>query len=460
MKENTHNKKYIRKLLIILGWLLLWQLISMLVHNAVLLCGPLEVIETLYVNIGKTDFWLTILNSVSRIFGGFVFGAAVGIVLAAAAFRWSLVREILELPMQAMESVPVASFVVLLLIWVGADTVSLYIAMLLVLPATYAAVLNGLRNADKELLEMANLYRFSGLAKYRYIYKNAVLAQLDSSFRVTVGMSFKSGVAAEIIGLGRRTLGEKLYFSKIQLDTAGLFAWTLVILALSYAFEKLVLFLKDEYRKYNAPVKPNVPRPLPAECSEFLHIYNVSKNYDGSEGLAPISFDAKIGEIVLLQAASGGGKTTLLHILAGLTAKDDGDMNADCWQPVSITFQENRLIENLDAVSNICLAAPVSKKEAEEAVMNLIGAGASGKPVSALSGGMRRRVALLRSLLTPSRLLLLDEPFTGLDEENHKKAAELVRKMAADRLVIVATHDATDAVLLGGRTITLQEKQN
>lgn len=226
-----------------LFWLILWQLASMAVGNAILLVGPAEVIQALLSQIFTVDFWLTVASSFGRILFGFLAAFFLGLALGAAAWRFPFAGELLEPFMGSIRSVPVASFVILALIWIGSGYLAVFIAFLVVLPIIYVNTAAGLSSADCRLLEMAQVFRVPALKRIRFIYLPALAPYLKSGCRTALGMSWKSGIAAEVIGLPSHSIGEQLYYSKLYLDTAGLFAWTLVIILVSALFERGFLLL-------------------------------------------------------------------------------------------------------------------------------------------------------------------------------------------------------------------------
>lgn len=126
---------------------------------------------------------------------------------------------------------------------VGSENLSVFIAFLVVFPIIYINTIAGFMSTDPKLLEMAWVFRMQGKKKLLYIYRPALLPYLISGCRVALGMGWKSGVAAEVIGVPSNSIGEKLYMAKIYLSTADLFAWTLVIIVISALFEKFFLWL-------------------------------------------------------------------------------------------------------------------------------------------------------------------------------------------------------------------------
>ena len=236
----------LKRAFMILFWIFLWQAASSALQNNIILVGPLEVLWSLLSQILTMEFWKTIAFSFGKISLGFLLSFIAGIVTGGAAFRFPLLEDFLEPPMSFLKSVPVASFIILALIWTGSKNLSLFIAFLVVFPMIYLHTIAGFRSADKKLLEMAKVFRIPPVKKLFYIYRPALLPHLISGCRVALGMSFKSGIAAEVIGVPDHSIGEKLYMAKIYLSTADLFAWTLVILVISAAFEALFLWILSQ----------------------------------------------------------------------------------------------------------------------------------------------------------------------------------------------------------------------
>ena len=177
---------------------------------------------------------------------GFVLGAVVSVVLAVCAARWSAADALLAPVMQLVKATPVASFIILALVWVRGSALSVLISFLMVLPVLYGAVRTGIAGADVQLLEMAAVFRLPAGRRLRAVWLPAVLPAFRQGCSVALGICWKSGVAAEVIGLPNGSIGDALYRAKITLSTGELFAWTFVIILLSAGFEKLFLFALDK----------------------------------------------------------------------------------------------------------------------------------------------------------------------------------------------------------------------
>ena len=147
--------------------------------------------------------------------------------------------------MQTVKSIPVASFIILVLIWVSPENLSVIISLLMVFPVIYTNVRDGIRSMDRKLTEMAELFAIPISYRIRYIYASQILPFFRAGCTLALGLCWKSGIAAEVIGLPENTIGENLYNAKIYLNTPDLFAWTLVIVVISVLFERFFLWLID-----------------------------------------------------------------------------------------------------------------------------------------------------------------------------------------------------------------------
>ncbi len=171
-----------------------------------------------------------------------------GIILALISYLNAGIETVLALPIRIIKAVPVASFIILALLWLSSTYLSILISFLMVLPIVYTNVLTGLKNADLQLLEMAHCYNMSLHNKILYLYVPAALPYLTSALNTGAGLAWKSGIAAEVIGITKNSIGNHLYQSKIYLETTELFAWTIAVIIISILFEKVIsLIIKNLY---------------------------------------------------------------------------------------------------------------------------------------------------------------------------------------------------------------------
>ena len=227
----------------VLFWLAVWQLGAMALDQELFLVSPLRVLGRLGELVVTGPFWRAVGMSSLRIMGGFLAATAAGVLLAALSARFRRVEELLAPALLAIKSIPVASFIILALILFSSRNLAVLISFLMVLPVVYANVLEGIRSADRQLLEMGRVFRLPAGQRLRYLYVPQVYPFFEAACGVALGLCWKAGVAAEVIGMPQGSIGERLQQAKIYLDTPDLFAWTLVIVLVSLAFEKLFLRL-------------------------------------------------------------------------------------------------------------------------------------------------------------------------------------------------------------------------
>ena len=244
MTRSTTSPRWRTKLykaLAVAFWLGVWQLLSSLIGQEILIVSPVRAVRTLLSFLGKGSFYRAVGFTLTRILAGFLLGFAVGIPLALLSRRFSAVRILLSPLMHAVRATPVASFVILALVFIRARRLSVFISFLMVLPVAYSNLLAGLDSADQALLEMARVFRVSRLRQLREIELPAAYPALLSACELSLGMCWKAGVAAEVIGLPDGSIGEALYQAKIFFSTPELFAWTLAIILISLLLEKAVM---------------------------------------------------------------------------------------------------------------------------------------------------------------------------------------------------------------------------
>lgn len=223
--------------------LLVWQLASVWVNNRLLLVGPFQVLLRLLELVQSREFWMACGFTFTRITLGFLLAFCLALALAVLASRFALLEILIQPYMAAVKTVPVASFIVIALLWLSGRRLSVFISFLMVLPVLYANFLEGIRSADRKLLEMARVFHMGYGNRIRGIYLPALEPHCLSGCRSALGLCWKAGVAAEVIGVCTGSVGGMLYDAKVYLEISDLFAWTLVIVLLSVGFEWVFLRL-------------------------------------------------------------------------------------------------------------------------------------------------------------------------------------------------------------------------
>ena len=222
-------------------WLLVWQLVSKAMGNALLLPSPLQVLQCLGRLAATAPFWQTAFTSIGRILLGVTGATALGVILAVLTSRFYLLELLIAPAMTAMQATPVASFTILVLIWLDRDYVPVLICGMMVLPAIWGSVSTGIRVTDRQLLEMGSVFRLSLLSKLRRIWIPSVMPFFRTSCISALGLGWKAGIAAEVLTVPRASIGRMISESKLYLLTEELFAWTLTVVVLSLLLQKLML---------------------------------------------------------------------------------------------------------------------------------------------------------------------------------------------------------------------------
>ena len=245
------EKNRVKSALIILFWLVVWEIADRVIDNRIILSGPAHIIASLAQQVQQADFWLICGASFLRIAVGFILSFVAGFLLALVCHRFKLIRDFLEPIIVMLKTVPMISFVIMLLIWVGNQALTIYLSFLIVLPIIYTNTLQGLNNVDPQLMEVAKVYHMAPWKKFMFIYRPAFMPFVLSASKLALGMSWKSGIMAEVIGTPKPSIGREMYAAKSYLQTADLFAWTVVVVILSVIFEKAFMFL---LKKLSAPM--------------------------------------------------------------------------------------------------------------------------------------------------------------------------------------------------------------
>ncbi len=221
-------------------WLGVWQLAALAAGRDLLLPGPLAVGERLLVLAGTADFWLSVGSTLGRVFLGLLWGALAGAALAFATHFSPWADRLISPAVRVVRATPVVSFILLVYLWVARSAIPWVIAGLMVLPVVWGALGAGLDSLDKQLLEFARAYRFTRFKTLRLVCLPALRPQFSAGLLTAFGLAWKSGVAAEVLCPPAYAIGSRIQQAKLGLETADLFAWTLAIVVLSLALEKLL----------------------------------------------------------------------------------------------------------------------------------------------------------------------------------------------------------------------------
>ena len=426
-------------------WLAVWMLVAALVAQPLILPGPGAVVMALLRLVCDGGTWAILAGSGARILGGLALAAVCGGVLAGVSARSRAFARLVAPALSFVQATPVACVVVLLLIWLGSARVSIAAVFLMALPGVYFSLAEGLAQVDKPLEQMLRLHSVRGWRLFCAHAWREVLPFVLSCARAVIGMGWKAGVAAELIGMAVGTVGERIYQAKLLIETADLLAWTVLVVAASWACERALVWLlqvsgpvawRAAVRTHGHGARGRAGAADDGAAAELaLAVGNRAPWAPALDGLV---LNVPAGGRACVMGASGAGKTTLLALAAGECA------------PCSMVFQDARLVESASALDNVlvCADARVDASSAAALLRLLVPGIDVHACVAELSGGQRRRVEIARALLCPGGAVILDEPFTGLDTSARDACAEVVLDLLDARMLLLATHDPIDAQAL------------
>ena len=423
-------------------WLAVWVFAAALVAQPLILPGPGIVAVALLRLVCDAGSWAILVGSGARILGGLALAVACGGVLAGVSVRSRTFARLVAPALSFVKATPVACIVVLLLIWLGSARVSIVAVFLMALPGVYFSLVEGLTQADKPLKQMFRLHCVRGWRLFCAHTWREVLPFVLPCARAVIGMSWKAGVAAELIGMAVGTVGERIYQAKLLIETADLLAWTVLVVMASWACERVLVWLlrASGPAAWRAAVLSHGRglrgRAGAADVAELA--LAVGDRAPWAPALDGLVLNVPAGGRICVMGTSGVGKSTLLALAAGECA------------PCSMVFQDVRLVEGASALDNVlvCADARVDASSAAALLRLLVPGVDVHARVAELSGGQRRRVEIARALLCPGGAVILDEPFTGLDTAARDACAEVVLDLLVGRMLLLATHDAVDAQAL------------
>ncbi len=255
MHSIIRNKNLIaavRKIIAAIIWLGVWQVIYLAVGQEILVVSPARVFQRILELATQTEFWLDTFNSMIHVLEGFAAGVVVGAILAPFTVKYRFLNDLFRPLLNIVKATPVASFIILVLVWIPSAYVPVFIAFLMVLPVVWGNIGEGIRKIDRNLLEMADCYRFGKWKTFQRVTLPSVMPYLVAACTTSLGLAWKAGIAAEVLSHAKYSIGGEIYDAKIYLETLDVFAWTAVVILLSVLLEKLMVCLvRAAGKKYN-----------------------------------------------------------------------------------------------------------------------------------------------------------------------------------------------------------------
>lgn len=450
--------------LISIGLLLLaWQLLAMLVGLPDLVPSVPRLLETLVMLFTSGSFYQSVVATLLRGITGMLISliAATGIAFLFNKREW--IYELFRPLLAIMRSVPVISFILLALIFLRPESIPLMIAFLTMFPLLTENLTKGIRNRRKELSIMARQFRIGRWNRLTQVIYPQLKPFLYSGLASASGFGWRAIIMGEVLAQCNPGIGGEMKQAQVFIAVPELMAWTIVAILISYLFDKGISWLGRQqfpirYNKHTSEL------PAPEDCCE-IRMDNVSFQYGTQPVLSHFSYTFEKGVVYGITAPSGTGKTTLLNLAGGILQPAQGEIEKVYKGGIACVFQEPELLGQLTIKENIAfpLAAHLKKETALQQAVSLLKEmeleGLENRYLHELSFGQQQRVAIARALAYPSPLLLMDEPFKGLDEALCSRIIGRIRQRQAisGQTVLFSSHNPEELRLLADRIIRLNQ---
>jgi NitT/TauT family transport system permease protein len=248
LTSTTRNRLYV--LASILALMLVWKLLAVFWNQELILPSPERTMLQLWQVLNSEHFWPAVSATVGRGLLGFVISCLVGVVLGVAAGFSAPVYWLLQPWVAVVRTTPVMSVVILAIIWFRTDMVPIFVTFLMIFPIIYGNVVAGIKNVDPLLLEMARMYRVRSQRIIGELYLPSILPYLLAGASSGMGLTWKVIIAAEILSQPLYAIGTNLMIAKIDLETAQVMAWTVVVIVISFIFEYLINALESRLKTW------------------------------------------------------------------------------------------------------------------------------------------------------------------------------------------------------------------
>lgn len=456
-------KKSLFTILSITLLLLVWQLLSMLVRLPDLVPSVPRLLSTLAALFASGSFYQSVMATVLRGTIGMSISlmAATGVSFLFHKYEW--IYELFRPLLAIMRSVPVISFILLALIFLSAESIPLIIAFLTMFPLLTENLTKGIRSRRKEFSIMARQFKIGRWNRLTQVTYPQLKPFLYSGLASASGFGWRAVIMGEVLAQCSPGIGGEMKQAQIFIAVPELIAWTVIAILISYLFDRGISWLAKQrfpihYNKHccKLPVSQR-------NCD--IRIRDISYRYGSETVLSHFSYTFEKGFIYGITAPSGTGKTTLLNLIGKILKPVQGEIEPDCKAGIAYVFQESELLSQLTIAENIALplAAYLKKEIAFEQATSMLQKmeldGLAHRFPHELSFGQQQRAAIARALTYPSPLLLMDEPFKGLDKALNRRIIERIREQQTEsgQTILFTSHNPEDLRLFADKTVRLDQ---
>ncbi len=394
-------------------------------------------LPTFYISLGAT-----LLRGLAGVAIAFALALPIGFLCGKKSFWFHYFNPLLS----TLRSTPVIAFILLIILWLPTEAVAPAIALMTMFPVLCENIIKGVQSIHPDYEKLALVYQINLRTRIRYIYLPALKPFIESGSITAFGFGWKAIIMGEVLSKPFAGIGVEMRTAQMFVNVPDLIAWTFIAIVISFALTEMLRKLLQGNRP--AAISHGLAHTLHNRDNKAsVRIKEITKRYKGKTIFEKLSYEIPDGGICLVTGASGRGKTTLLNIVAGITKSEEGTTEGANVKKACL-FQNPTLLPWLTAKENVLLTAPKDKttQQLNELCSALEIEELSNHYPDQLSGGQCQRVALARALASEPQLLLIDEPFTGLDKELAERVASLLTSWIKTHHVttIIAIHEATD----------------
>lgn len=458
-------RKGLISLLSIVVLLIGWQIGATMLNQPELIPSLSRLIQALLELFTTIAFYKSVLATIGRGLIGILLSLTAASGLAWLFARYELIYELFRPLLTIMRSIPVISFILLALIFLSPERIPLIIAFLTMFPLLTENLTKGIRNLRPGLSVMASQFKLGHYNKMMQIIYPQLKPFLYSGLASAMGFGWRAIIMGEVLAQCDLGIGSEMKRAQNYIAVPELMAWTIVAIVISFVFDKGIgwLSLRNASLRYTISDKTNsLKGHFSANAdTDLIQLTNTGYSY----GVPSFTYTFSKGVIYGITAPSGRGKTTLLNMINGTLLPIQGEVRVNRSSGIASVFQKPELLPHITAIENIALplARILCKKEAllqadtflHKVEMNTF----ANRYPDELSYGQQQRIALARALAYPSPILLMDEPFKGLDEELCGRIIERIRQCQAEnhQTILFTTHNPEELRLLADEKIYLKE---
>lgn len=448
--------------------LVIWCIIANLTNNHLLIPFPQRVFLEMVKLFKDSNFYGDLLNTFLKIITGFFVSILIGIPIGIISGLSKAFFEVFRPLLMLIQSSPVVSYIAIAMLWFGIGFYTpVFVAFMVIFPVVVLNISEGIRSTDEKLLEMAKVFKVEKKNILLKIYFPSLIPFLKSTLNMISGSLWKSVVVGEFLA-GNKGLGVSLSFSKIALNTERVFAYTILLALFGMISEKILkgVSSKSIREKKEIQDKANISAEK-EKISEDIIIKDLNKNYGDNVILSGFNIVFEKEKINVLLGESGIGKTTILNILSGIVEKENGEIYIK--GKIGYIFQDDRLVPWLSTYENIKLVnEEIGLKEIIKYLKLLnLEKNILKKYPDELSGGMKKRINILRAIAYKPDIILMDEAFASLDISNkYKIIKEFISVQKKEKFtILMVTHDPFEVsnfgeivYILEGKPLKIKEK--